>query len=183
VPFGTQPGDLLWAAVYINGLADLDAPPDWTVFAQATCFPSNGAWIGIWLQKVAGAEPARHIFPSKNVQGELSGMLVAFKGTHPASPIDATTPALQVRSPPFAAPSITTTLGGEYQLASFMSRDMEAETWPAPDGMGQVATTGPIVLFAAPRPSPGATPSEATSVPFDGNSCVLVDTIAVRPAP
>ncbi|MCF7974384.1 MAG: LamG domain-containing protein [Phycisphaerae bacterium] len=108
-PITSIEGDLLIAAVAVDGLETISAPSGggWTLLSHGD--GAGKITFGVWAKLAAASEPASHTF-TWNTDEQAYGWIMRFQGHDPANPIDVmdSKDLWDDSTPP--CPSVTTTV-------------------------------------------------------------------------
>jgi hypothetical protein len=168
-PAGTQPGDVMVAAVSVRPSSAAITPPGgWTLVRRVDNAAGNSSSLAVYTRVAALGEPASHAWSLSTSTGSAGG-IAAFSGVDTATPVDAEAGAPTATGLTHATPSTTATRPRTMLVTAhaFTSSD----TWTPPAGMSEAVDVASMAvpnsagialeIAHALQAAPGATGSKA----------------------
>ncbi len=125
-PSGVQDGELLLAAIDVgSGSASISTPSGWTLVTSA---PNGSGFEQYVFSKLANGEPSSYTWTFPSSFG-ASGVIVAYRGVDPGSPVAGFGGQANTRSKLITAPSLNGSAGGV--LVGFFGIATNASVSPA----------------------------------------------------
>ncbi|HET6918373.1 MAG TPA: hypothetical protein VFI46_02790 [Jiangellaceae bacterium] len=135
-PAGTTAGDLLVAAVDVRSTPTITGPPGWTVVRTDT--NASAMRQAIYVKIATPTEPSSHAW-SFSARNSAAGIIVAYQGTDPSTPVDASSGQPNPASTSITAPALSTTVPGAL-LVGFFGTVSNPSITPPPGMIEQTET-------------------------------------------
>ena len=147
-PAGTQPGDVLVAAVCVRPSSAAITPPAgaWTLVRRVDNASGNPSSLAVYTRVAALGEPANHTWTLSTSTGSAGG-IAAFTGVDPATPVDVENGAPTASGLTHATPSVTTTQARTMLVTAHAFTS--SETWTPPAGMSEAVDVASMAVSNA----------------------------------
>jgi hypothetical protein len=126
-PAGAASGDLMVAAVNVRGTPTITAPSGWTLVRLDV--NSSTMRQAIYTKIAATSEPSSYTW-SFSAKGSTTGIIAAYQGVDPTTPVDAASGQATAASTSITAPAVTTTVPGTLLVGFFGTAANPATTPP-----------------------------------------------------
>ncbi len=143
-PAGTQPGDVLVAAIAVRpSSATITAPTGWSLVRRIDNGAGNANSLALYTRVAEASEPFDHTWSFSASTGS-AGAIAAFEGADPTNPVDVEGGQSTASSVSHTAPSITTTVARTMLVSVHAFASSEA--WTPPAGMTEAAEAASLSL-------------------------------------